>query len=130
MYNTYDDAAVNAVAGAVGVFYVVWLLICLAIAVLSIVSLWKILEKAGKPGWGALIPYYNYYLLYQISFGNGWLFLLLLVPCVNIVFAIMQSFKLATAFGKDVAYGFGILFLPIIFLPMLAFGDSEYVGPQ
>ena len=47
MYNTYDDAAVNAVAGAVGVFYVVWLLICLAIAVLSIVSLWKILEKAG-----------------------------------------------------------------------------------
>ena len=33
MYNTYDDAAVNAVAGAVGVFYVVWLLICLAIEV-------------------------------------------------------------------------------------------------
>ena len=130
MYNNYDDAAVNAVAGVVGAFYVIWILVCLAIVVVSVVSLWKIFEKAGKPGWGALIPYYNYYVLYEISFGNGWLFLLLFVPCVNVVFSVMQQFKLATAFGKDIAYGFGLLFLPIIFLPMLAFGDAKYVGPQ
>ena len=130
MYNNYNDTAYNAAAGVVGLFYVVWMIICLAMVVILIVALWKLFEKAGRPGWASLIPYYNYYVLFDISFGNGWLFLLLLVPCVNIVFLIMQSFKLATAFGKDMAYGFGLLFLPIIFMPMLAFGDAKYIGPQ
>ncbi len=30
-----------------------------AIWIVTIVGLWKIFEKAGKPGWGALIPIYN-----------------------------------------------------------------------
>ena len=33
----------------------------LAFAVLAIVAMWKIFEKAGKPGWAAIIPFYNIY---------------------------------------------------------------------
>ena len=52
----------------------------LAIAVLGIIAMWKIFEKAGEPGWAAIIPFYNLYVLFKITWGNGWKFLLLLIP--------------------------------------------------
>lgn len=98
----------------------------IAIAVFMIVCMWKIFEKAGEPGWGAIVPFYNLYLVFKIALGNGWYFLFLLIPFVNIVFAIMLPFKLAKAFGKGVGFGFGLLLLDIIFYPILAFGSAEY----
>ena len=41
--------------------------ISLAISILTIIALWKIYAKANEPGWAALIPYYNQYVLYKIS---------------------------------------------------------------
>ena len=102
------------------------LIFSIALAIFMIVSMWKIFEKAGEPGWGAIVPFYSSYLEFKIAFGNGWYFLLLLIPIVNIVFSIMLPFKMAKAFGKGVGFGFGLLFLSIIFYPILAFGDAEY----
>lgn len=102
----------------------------LAIAVVMIVAMWKLFEKAGKPGWGCLIPLYNNYCLFDIAFGNGWLFLLMFLPIVNFVILIMLFFKLAKAFGKGIGFGFGLLFLSIVFLPILGLGSAEYDGPQ
>ena len=45
------------------------------------------------------------------------------------VITIIMWIKLAQAFGKGAAYGIGILFLPVVFLPMLGFGDAQYIGP-
>lgn len=39
----------------------------LAVAVLGIVAMWKIFEKAGEPGWAAIIPFYNLYVLFKIT---------------------------------------------------------------
>ncbi|MBE5923298.1 MAG: signal peptidase I [Lachnospiraceae bacterium] len=89
---------------------------------------WKIYSKAGEPGWAVIVPFYNLYVLFKIAMGNGWLFLLMLVPFVNFVVAIIMIFKLSSAFGHGVGFGFGLLFLPVIFIPILAFGSSEYVG--
>ena len=86
--------------------------------------------KAGKPGWASLIPFYNTYCLYDIAWGNGWLFLLTFVPCVGAIFGIIMLFKLAKAFGQGTGFGFGLLFLNTIFILILGFGKSEYVGPQ
>lgn len=102
----------------------------LAIAVVMIVAMWKLFEKAGKPGWGCLIPFYNNYCLFDMAFGNGWLFLLMFLPIVNFVILIMLFFKLAKAFGKGIGFGFGLLFLSIVFLPILGLGSAEYDGPQ
>ena len=93
-----------------------------------IVANWKLFTKAGEPGWAAIIPFYSNYVLFKIAFGNGWLFLLCLVPIVNIVINIMLFFKLSKAFGHGVGFGLGLLFLSPIFLLILAFGSSEYVG--
>lgn len=102
--------------------------VALALVVLMIAALWKMFQKAKQPGWAALIPFYNTYLLYKISFGNGWWFLLTLVPVANLVISIIMSFKLAKAYGKGVGFGFGNLFLPIIFYPILGFGKTKYKG--
>lgn len=111
-------------------FSIGYLLFALVIGVLSIVAFWKIFTKAGRPGWASIVPFYNTYCMYDISFGNGWLFLLTFVPCVNIVFGIMMLFKLAKAFGKGTGFGFGLLFLNTIFILILGFDSSEYIGPQ
>ena len=34
-------------------------ILSLAVAVLGVVAMWKIFEKAGEPGWAAIIPFYN-----------------------------------------------------------------------
>ncbi|MCI8359308.1 MAG: signal peptidase I [Lachnospiraceae bacterium] len=121
------DLAYTAAAGAIGVGYMV---VYLAIIVVSLVGLWKVFTKAGKPGWAAIVPFYNAYCLFEMSFGNGWLFLLAFVPCVNIVVMIMCSLKLAKAFGQGTGFGLGLVFLPFIFMMILGFGDAEYIGVQ
>ena len=100
----------------------------LAVAVLGIVAMWKIFEKAGEPGWTAIIPFYNLYVLFKITWGNGWLFLLLLIPFVNVIIAIITTFKLARSFSKSFWFGLGLFFLSPIFLGILAFGEPRYHG--
>lgn len=119
-----DEAYAAAATGVLLVYTV----IVLAIAIISLVGMWKIFVKAGKPGWGAIVPFYNTYCLFEMSFGTGWLFLLTFVPCVNAVILIIMWIKLAQAFGKGAAFGVGILFFPFIFLPMLGFGDAQFIG--
>lgn len=101
---------------------------CIFIAIFSVVVYWKIYTKAGEPGWAALIPFYNLYVQFKIIWGSGILFLLLLIPLANIIIALMMPFKLAKVFGRSAGFGFGLLFLPFIFYPILAFDSSEYVG--
>lgn len=121
---SYDSAS----AGVLALFSGVYSIICLAFLVLSIVALWRIFAKAGEPGWASIVPFYNAYVLYKIAFGNGWYFLTLVIPIVNLVFGIMLYFKLAKAFGHGAGFGFGLLFLNPIFILILAFDSSEYVG--
>lgn len=105
-------------------------LIPLAIAILIIAGVWKVFTKAGQPGWGSLIPIYNLYLWTIIAKRPAWWILLMFVPVVNLVISIILCIDIAKYFGKGTGYGIGILFLGIIFLPMLGFGDAEYIGNE
>ena len=119
----YDDY--GYVSGGISVM---GLVISLALLALSIVVTWRIFVKAGEKGWASLIPIYNVFVSYKIVWGSGWMMFLMLVPLVNVVFAIMSVFRLAKVFGKGVGFGFGLLFLAPIFMLLLAFGDARYVG--
>lgn len=99
-------------------------------SILLIVALWKIFAKAGEPGWAAIVPIYNLYVLFKLIFGYGWFFLLLIVPGVNIVVMMILPFLLADTFGKGIGYGCGLLFLAPIFCLILAFGSAEYEGSR
>jgi len=90
---------------------------------------WKVFVKAGKPGWGILIPIYNTILILEIAGKPWWWLLLMMIPLVNIVIAIMIPIEIAKSFNKSIAFGIGLLFLPIIFYAILAFDkDIEYWG--
>lgn len=124
-----DKQMDNSVYAALAGVLIIWELIGLAVTIFILIAWWKIFVKAGKPGWAAIVPFYNMYCMFEMSFGNGWMFLLCFVPCVNVVMLIIMWIKLAQAFGQGAAFGVGLIFLPIVFLPILAFGDSQYYGP-
>lgn len=91
--------------------------------------MWRIFVKAGKPGWAAIIPVYNYLVELEILGRPWWWLLLMFVPLVNVVIGIIIIFDMAKVFGKSTGFGFGLLFLSFIFIPILAFGDARYLGP-
>ena len=104
------------------------LLIPLAILFVFIASYWVIYTKAGEAGWKCLIPIYNLIVLLKIINKPVWWIILLLIPLVNIVIIIMINIALAKAFGKGTEFGVGLTLLAIIFAPLLAFGDAEYIS--
>ena len=122
MYNDNIDGIENLSTGSI--------VFSLVIFALTIIAMWKIFTKAGKPGWASIVPIYNLYVLFEITGMNGWMFLLLLVPIANIVVSIMLYIKLAKSFGKGVGFGIGLLLLNTIFTLILGFGSAEYVGTQ
>jgi hypothetical protein len=87
-----------------------------------------IFRKAGHAGLASLVPVYSAYVMMKIAGKPGWWLWLMLVPPVNVVIAIMVPFGVAEMFGKGWGFGLGLLFLPWIFYPILAFGSSEYQG--
>ena len=105
-------------------------LLFLAVIVFLIAAFWKVFTKAGHPGWAALIPIYNVYILLKIAGRPGWWLLLFLIPIVSIVIAIIVAIDIAKAFGKGTGFGVGLAFLSPIFYPILGFGDASYQGPQ
>lgn len=109
---------------------IVTLIIYLAVIVVTIIAYWKLFTKAGKPGWHSIIPFLNFYDMFEIAGMNGWLFLLLFVPIANIIIAIMWCLNLAKAFGKGTGFAIGLIFLEFIFILILAFGSAKYIGKQ
>ena len=104
------------------------MLFALAIVVLVIAGFWKVFVKAGHPGWAAIIPIYNIYILLKIAGRPGWWLLLFLIPIVSLVIAIIVAIDVAKSFGKGTGFGVGLAFLGPIFYPILGFGDATYQG--
>src|SRR5689334_12229068 len=90
--------AALAVGGTMMLFF-------LAIAVVAIIGVWKVFTKAGQPGWAAIVPIYNLYILLQIAGRPAWWILLMLIPFVNLVISIMIAMDVAKAFGQSAAWG-------------------------
>lgn len=132
-YSTYEydtltttDASEGLLAG-LGVGFI---LLYLVLIVFMVATMWKLFSKAGKPGWAAIVPIYNTIVMLQIVGRPIWWILLMLVPFVNIVVGIIVTNDLAKSFGKTVGWTVGLILLPIIFYPMLAFGSAKYAGPS
>lgn len=105
------------------------LAVILVIFAVNIAAWWMLYDKAGKPGWTSIVPFYNLYVLTEIVGRPVLWFVLLLIPCVNWIVALIVMIDLAKSFGKGA--GFGVLmwlFAPIL-VPVLAFGGAQYVGP-
>ena len=123
----YLDWSIIAAAVAAYSFFIFGLWIFFAIVG------WKIFEKAGQPGWAALIPFYNLYVYTQIIRRPPWWMILYfagIVPFIGaiglLILSIVDSVRLSRVFGKPDVFAVGLIILSILFYPILAFGNSEY----
>lgn len=136
MYNN-SLSGIAAVGGILLVFAIIFGLLMLGLIIFSIVSTWKMYVKANEPGWASIVPVYNMIILFKII-GYKWYYIfLLLLGCIPVVgylalilFNIHYNIKLAKSFGQSAGFGIGLCFLPIVFIPMIAFrSDIDYVAP-
>ena len=127
-YGVSTSSGLTGAIAAMGLFF--WIL-SMALGILKIVSLWKIFKKAGKPGWASIVPIYNIYIMCEIAEKEWWYILLLCVPFVNIYVMIVLYNGMAKKFGKGGGFVVGMILLPVVFFPMLAFGkDATIVNNQ
>jgi len=126
-----------------GIMLAVWLVFILAVYVVTVIGLWKMYVKAGKPGWAAIIPIYNWWVWVEMIGRPRWWFwvylaavLLAWIPLVGFVLAIvifviylMGCLDMAKCFGRGTGTGIGLWLVPFVFAPILGFGDAQYVGP-
>ena len=129
-----------------------YLFMILLFWVLQIIAYWRIFTKAGEPGWKSIIPVYCTYVQYKITWKTSvfWLSLILaaaaafclqmgseslvfsaigfVLQLASMVIGFISFYKLSAAFGHGIGYAIGLLFLYPIFVLILGFGSSEYVG--
>jgi len=98
--------------------------------IVSVIALWRVFNKAGESGIWAFIPIINLYKMCKIADGNGWKFLLFIIPIVNVIYAFLLNIRMAKAFGKSTLFGILLAFFNIIFTYILAFGSAQYIGPR
>jgi len=101
----------------------------IALVLLVIAGAWRMFDKAGKPGWTAIVPVYNLMMWAEIAGRPAWHGLLALIPAFGVVFVFMIAIDVAKSFGRSGASGAGIVLLGFVFLPWLGFGRSTYLGP-
>jgi hypothetical protein len=110
---------------AIGIGIVLYI----ALIVFEVAALWFVFVKAGRHGWAAIIPFYNYYVMLKVVGRPGWWLILYFIPIANIIVWIIVAIDMAKSFNKGTGFGVGIIFLAFIFIPILGFGPAEYDGP-
>lgn len=106
----------------------IWFIIIL----LMLAGLYKLFEKAGQPGWKALIPIYNFWVWLKIIERPWWWLLLVLVPGVGFLMIMIMSVQMAKAFGKYSFFNLAAAALfPFIYLPYLGFNkEVQFKGAE
>lgn len=105
------------------------------LAIPALIGLWKMFQKAGKPGWAAIVPVYNMVVLLGIVGRPVWwifLFLVGFIPVIGWAIAIVTWIivlnDLSKSFGKDALFTVLLFFLPFVGYLVLGFGQSKYKG--
>lgn len=118
-YELYDYS--TQASSTLGVLPII---ISTVVCLVSIVSLWIIYKKAGKPGWASIVPIYNIIVLLEIAGLPLWYLVLYFIPFANIYVIFKSYIELAHKFGKSTGFGVATVFFSIICFPILAFDKS------
>lgn len=110
-------------------FFLFLFLFSVAMYALSSWLMAKIFEKTGVAGWKAWVPFYNSAVLLKIGDQSPWWILASFVPVVSIVasvFMIMAVNNINNGFGRGAGSTVLYVFLPIVWLFMLALGSDRW----
>jgi hypothetical protein len=116
----------GAIFATVMIIYVVVPVITYVIYALL---LGQIFHKAGQPRWIAWVPFYNNWKLLELGNQPGFWAVLAIIPFVNIasaVFMYIAMYYIGLKFSKSGAWVVLAIFLPIVWMAILALDSSKY----
>ena len=141
----FGDGAAAIILGLLAT----WAIVVILWYVLQVIAYWRIFTKAGEAGWKSLIPIYNTYVQYRISWDAKFFWILALIAVVTGILSavelpfvpllgglaiwfinVVAFYKLSLAYGHGVGFAIGLFFLSPIFMLILGLGSSQYQGPQ
>jgi len=99
--------------------------------IIALVGQWRLYEKAGLPGYAAIVPIWNFIMFLKLvgrPASHLWLFL---IPGVNIYMFIKVWIETAQSFGKTTMLDY-VLVVTLNGLYILNLGlsyESRYMGP-
>ena len=113
-------------------FGILLFFIAVVLLIIYILAYWMIFNKAGEPGWKALIPIYSTYTEYKLVWNTKMfaVFMYYAASIGTIVMNIMACVKMSMSFGHGTGFAIGLILLNPIFLLILAFDGSAYIGPE
>lgn len=111
----------------------------------SIISTWKLYEKAGQPGWSSIIPYYSTYVMGVIakkvpialaSIGLSVLVMIMnndsmihlkgIISLLTVPLTLYLFFCFATQYDRKTSFWLFYIFLPIV--AVFKVKDANYIG--
>ncbi len=123
--------------------------------ILEIIGNWKLFKKAGRSGWLSIIPFVNIYTEFKLCWkGNRGILLIIALMVANgisqpaaegptglmvvagiaavvaIYLQIVESHKLAKAFGKGMGYTLILIIFDRLGRIVLGFGSARYIGKR
>ena len=105
-------------------FYIFIILLAIAEVALLLSSNWCLFKKAGRKPWPAVVPILSSLMLLDLAGKPTWWIFMLFIPGANIVFEILLYIDLARAYGKSGGWAAGLLLLPYVFFPIMAFSKN------
>lgn len=102
--------------------YLLLLGVSLILAVLDVIAMWKLFEKAGEKGWTVLIPIYNSFQMAKIATGSytlAWVYLA--VSGAYAVVTIMSNFIRGFT-DENIFYPVFMIFMLIVMLAFAVLG--------
>jgi Family of unknown function (DUF5684) len=127
-----NDEALAAAAGIMA-FLAAFAFVFIAIGLVAAIGMWKTFEKAGQPGWAAIIPIYNLVVMFRLGGQSGWFALAILLNLIPFIgglawlgIIIWNHVNISKRFGQGVGFAIGLVLLAPIFWLILGFGSSKY----
>jgi len=110
-----------------------YLILGAAILIFLMIIIWFVFKKAGQPGWAATIPIYNLMVGLRVA-GKPWWWifgiLFVFIPIFGILLFVVEhifvSSSISRNFGQATGFTVGLILLPFLFYPILAFGKYQW----
>ena len=152
----YDGTplASEVASGTLPILLLVGAALAVILVILLVIGRWCLFRKAGKPGWHSIIPILSMYQEYAIGW-KGWVgllsllcgagmsasymllgqtnasaLLMLALGLVSFVLHVIESFRLANAFGKGGGTGILLVLLRNISRFFLGVGKAKYIREE
>lgn len=125
--------------GIVGIYLFIFLAVIFTILIFYIVGLWNLFKKAGRSGWEAIIPFYNVWVLADISEVAWWYPLIIILSCfgffddsdlgtllsiASLIAYFFVYYNLSKKLHKETGFAILMTCFPIVMIPIVGLSSS------